>query len=269
MSWCKSVDTCCERSLMSFWYSSSFCCCFSWNAVFSRFRVVALERLKDDAGPQALIRADDRELLKKCLSLNTKEIKLRPIVLHYLILCPTSKGKRPNDDGVVGWLTARWANATRAENKIAPLHIFQKVVTCLFCIEISIKILTWLLQLGRPVPWWYYPTPSEGWGCGGTLRRPNSRATPQGLDHRSKIEREEPKIDLRRGSEAGQSRRWLRFCRGCPRALQAEFSFRLILWRYEDKRRLWPWQRRRESSQRIGRERSSSSKETLGTWWFR
>ena len=37
--------------------------------------------------------------------------------------------------------------------------------------------------------------------------RPNSRATPQGLDHRSRIEREEPKIDLRRGSEARQSRR--------------------------------------------------------------
>ena len=55
--------------------------------------------------------------------------------------------------------------------------------------------------------WWYYPTPSEGWGHGGTPRRPNSRATPQGLDHRSRIEREEPKIDLRRGSEAGQSRR--------------------------------------------------------------
>ena len=39
------------------------------------------------------------------------------------------------------------------------------------------------------------------------FRRPNSRATPQGLDHRSRIDREEPKIDLRRGSEAGQSRR--------------------------------------------------------------
>ena len=54
---------------------------------------------------------------------------------------------------------------------------------------------------------WYYPTPSDGWGRGGTPRRPNSRATPQGLDHRSRIEREEPKIDLRRGSEARQSRR--------------------------------------------------------------
>ena len=51
------------------------------------------------------------------------------------------------------------------------------------------------------------PDPFEGWGRGGTPRRPNSRATPQGLDHRSRIEREEPKIDLRRGSEARQSRR--------------------------------------------------------------
>ena len=49
--------------------------------------------------------------------------------------------------------------------------------------------------------WWYNPTPSEGWGRGGTPRRPNSRATPQGLDHRLRIEREEPKIDLRRGLE--------------------------------------------------------------------
>ena len=114
--------------------------------------------------------------------------------------------------------------------------------------------------------WWYYPTPSEGWGCGGTPRRLNNWATLQGLDHRSRIEIEEPKIDLRRGLEAGQSRRrCLRSCRGCPRALQAEFSFQLILWRYEDKRRLWPWQQRRESSQRIGRERRSSSEETSGT----
>ena len=37
--------------------------------------------------------------------------------------------------------------------------------------------------------WWYYPTPSEGWERGGTPRRPHSRATPQGLDHRSRIER--------------------------------------------------------------------------------
>jgi len=37
-----------------------------------------------------------------------------------------------------------------------------------------------------PPWWWCYPNPSEGWGRGGTPRRPNSRATPQGLD-RGKI----------------------------------------------------------------------------------
>jgi len=36
--------------------------------------------------------------------------------------------------------------------------------------------------------WWCYPTSSEGWGRGGTPRRPNSRATPQGLDQKSKME---------------------------------------------------------------------------------
>ena len=49
--------------------------------------------------------------------------------------------------------------------------------------------------------------PLRVWGRGGTPWRRNSRATPQGLDRKSKIEREEPKVDLRRGSEAGQSRR--------------------------------------------------------------
>ena len=44
--------------------------------------------------------------------------------------------------------------------------------------------------------WWYYPTPSEGWGHGRTLQRPNIWATPQGLDRRSRIERVYPKIDL-------------------------------------------------------------------------
>jgi len=32
--------------------------------------------------------------------------------------------------------------------------------------------------------WWCYPTPSEGWECGGTPQRPNSWVTPQGLDKR-------------------------------------------------------------------------------------
>ena len=50
------------------------------------------------------------------------------------------------------------------------------------------------------------PTFSEVWGRGETPRRPNSRATPKGLDHRSRIEREEPKIDLRRGVQRQDSR---------------------------------------------------------------
>jgi len=67
--------------------------------------------------------------------------------------------------------------------------------------------------------WWYYPTPSEEWGRGGTPRRPNSRATPQGLDQRSKME-VVPKIARRKGSDAGQSRRRLvKSCRECPQAL--------------------------------------------------
>ena len=66
-----------------------------------------------------------------------------------------------------------------------------------------------------------------GWGSGGTLHSPNSRATPQVLDERSKIEsvnwRLEPKQDLRRGSEAGRSRwRWWKSCR-CQQMLQEEF----------------------------------------------
>jgi len=52
---------------------------------------------------------------------------------------------------------------------------------------------------------------------------------------------------LRRGSNAGQSRwRWVRSCRWCPQALQERFSFRFILYKWEDKRRLRPWQRSRD-----------------------
>jgi len=54
---------------------------------------------------------------------------------------------------------------------------------------------------------WCYPTPSEGWERGGTPRRPSSRATPQGLNQRSKMEEVVPMMARRRGSDAGQSRR--------------------------------------------------------------
>jgi len=55
--------------------------------------------------------------------------------------------------------------------------------------------------------WWCYPTPSDGWGCGGAPRRPSSPATPQGLDQWSKMEEVVPKMVRRRGSDAGQSRK--------------------------------------------------------------
>ena len=43
-------------------------------------------------------------------------------------------------------------------------------------------------------------------GRGETTRKPNGRAKPHDLDQRLKIKIAEPKIDLRRRSEAGQSR---------------------------------------------------------------
>jgi len=67
--------------------------------------------------------------------------------------------------------------------------------------------------------WWCYPTPFEVWGRGGTPRVPNSRATPQGLDQRSKMEAVVSKMACRRGSDTGQSRRWVRSCRGYAQAL--------------------------------------------------
>jgi len=61
------------------------------------------------------------------------------------------------------------------------------------------------------------PDPFREMGRGGTPRRPNSRATPQGLNQRSKMEKVVPKMEHQRGSDAGQSRRkWVRSCRGCP-----------------------------------------------------
>jgi len=41
--------------------------------------------------------------------------------------------------------------------------------------------------------WWCYSTPSDGWGRRGTPRTPNSWATPQGLNQRSKMEEVVPK----------------------------------------------------------------------------
>jgi len=107
------------------------------------------------------------------------------------------------------------------------------------------------------------PTLSEGWGRGGTPRTSNSRATPQGLDQRWKTEVVVPKMARRRGSEEGRYRRWVRSCRRCPQALQKEFAFRLSS---ICTRRLWPWQRSRDSLKRTRRGRASSLEETKGIW---
>jgi len=64
--------------------------------------------------------------------------------------------------------------------------------------------------------WWCYPTPSERWEREGTPWRLKSRATPQGLDQRSKMD-VVPKMACWRGSDSGQSmRRRVRSCRWCP-----------------------------------------------------
>ena len=121
---------------------------------------------------------------------------------------------------------------------------------CCFCFRFSFNLFFDVMSFQALVVV-VLPDPFRGMGARRNSVETQQSNHTQGLDHRSRIEKEEPKIDLRRGSEAGQSRRrWLRSCRGCPQALQTEFSFRLILWKYEDKRRLWPWQRRRESSHR-------------------
>jgi len=82
---------------------------------------------------------------------------------------------------------------------------------------------TWIHQYWW---WWCYPTPSEGWGRGRTPRRPNSRSTSQGLDHKSsKMDEVEPKMARRRGSDARQSRR-SEFdpANVCPKAVPAPFT---------------------------------------------
>jgi len=58
------------------------------------------------------------------------------------------------------------------------------------------------IMKGLVSEWWCYLTSFEGWGYGGIPQRPNSRATPQGLDQR---------LDLAEGVRllAGAARRIL------------------------------------------------------------
>ena len=48
------------------------------------------------------------------------------------------------------------------------------------------------------------PDSFRGMGARGAPRRPNSRATPQSLEERWRVNSVEPKIDLSKGSEEGQ-----------------------------------------------------------------
>jgi len=75
------------------------------------------------------------------------------------------------------------------------------------------------------------PDPFREMGRGGSPRRPNNRATPQGLDLRSKIEAVVPKMVRRRGSVVEHSRRNNPTAGvHCSQALQEEF-FRFIMHR--------------------------------------
>jgi len=81
------------------------------------------------------------------------------------------------------------------------------------------KILKWLFCDGATRP------RLRAGGPGGTPLRPNSQATPQSLDQRSKMKDVVPKMARRRGSEAGQSkRRQVRSCSWWFQALQSYTS---------------------------------------------
>jgi len=71
------------------------------------------------------------------------------------------------------------------------------------------------------------PDSSEGWGHGGTLRISNSRATSQGLDQRSKMEKVVPKMARRRAQVRDNPRRGdldpaegVRTREGCDRGIE-------------------------------------------------
>ena len=85
------------------------------------------------------------------------------------------------------WLTGwkdRFGSALQLHNH--PNFGTYQVGVCVFDRNGN-RIANLLRCVTRAVPWWwYYPAPSEGWGRGGTPRRPNGRATLQGLVHRER-----------------------------------------------------------------------------------
>jgi len=77
------------------------------------------------------------------------------------------------------------------------------------------------------VYWWCYPTVSERWGSGGTLRRSSSRIRPcLKVLIRNQIEIV-PKMACWRGSDAVKSRRWATFCMtaGARQICERDFVF--------------------------------------------
>jgi len=80
----------------------------------------------------------------------------------------------------------------------------------------------------KPEWWWYYPTPSKGWGRGKIPWRSNSRATPQGLDQRSKMESSAEDGAPERLGYGTVKEEMSQILQRVPQALHEEFSFLFI-----------------------------------------
>jgi len=103
------------------------------------------------------------------------------------------------------WRCHNYVTEKRHENNITIFFLFWDPHQS-FCLR-QCTYPTFPISVVRNFSFGGGATASEGWSCGETPRRPNSRATPQGLDQRSKIEEVVPKMARQRGSDAGQSRR--------------------------------------------------------------
>ena len=116
--------------------------------------------------------------------------------------------------------------------------------------------------------WWCCTTLSAGWGRGGTPRRLKSQATLQGLNQTPKIKNRECRakdIWVRVQRQDSREDDW-RHEEDGHRRCKEELSWRLILRREDESKRLWLWQQRRESWQRMRRWRTSSCGETGRDW---
>ena len=94
----------------------------------------------------------------------------------------------------------------------------------------------------------------ESWGLNSTKAQQPSNI-PQSEPGPTKRESEGPKMALRSDSEAdNRVGDYVSPCVWCPQALHEEVSDKFILRRYDESKRLSPWQRRRERAQPTGRE---------------